>query len=152
MIQLAKAGFMPPEAVKMVVTKMMDIYKFGSTAEFAEAMDKSPETTTETDLAKMKIAVAEVMKDLGMAGQEASNTRIMENKIGVVEGLKDAGMLDQPKISEVSKSITYKDTPPDVKRQIEEQAGLSPSAIPEAQQMAAPVVQVKPVVKTNAKK
>jgi hypothetical protein len=129
LVPLASAGYINQEAVKIVVGKVMDIYKLGSTAEFMEAMNQPNNETTENDLQKMKIAVAEVIKDLEMVGPKASEDRITENKIGVVEGLKDAGMLDkEPEISEVSKSISYKDAPPSVKRQIEAQAGLTPAS------------------------
>lgn len=127
LVPLASAGYINQEAVKIVVGKVMDIYKLGSTAEFMEAMNQPNNETTESDLAKMKIAVAEVIKDLELTGPKASEDRIMENKIGVVEGLKDAGMIDKPEISDVSKSISYKDAPPSVKRQIEAQAGLQPA-------------------------
>ena len=140
LVPLASAGYVSQEAVKFVVAKVMDIYKIGSTAEFMEAMDKQPNTTTESDIAKLKIAVAEVIKDLDLAGPKASEDRIMENKIGVVEGLKDAGMIEKPpEIADVSKSISYKDAPPSIKRQIEAQAGLQPASEPEAQVMTLPV-------------
>lgn len=128
LVPLAGAGYISQEAVKIVVGKVMDIYKLGSTAEFMEAMNQPDTTTTESDLAKMKIAVAEVIKDLELVGPKASEDRITENKIGVVEGLKDAGMIRPQGISEVSKSISYKDAPPSVKRQIEAQAGLQPAS------------------------
>ena len=132
MIQLAQAGYMSQEAVKFVISKANDIYKLGSTAEFMEAMDTQPNNTTDEELKKIQIAVAQVIKDLGIVGPQASQQHIQETKIGVVEAAKDTGMLQKsPQISDVSKSITYKDAPPDIRRQIEEQAGLNPSVMPE---------------------
>lgn len=149
---LAQAGYVSQEAVKLVVKKMIEIYKLGSTAEFMQAMDQVPNDTTDMDLAKMKIAIAEVMKDLDLAGPKASDQRIMENKIGTVEGLKDAGLVDkQPAPNKVSESISYKDAPPDVKRQIEIQAGLQPSTMPEAQKMPDPTKIVKTAPKKGKK-
>jgi hypothetical protein len=144
MIQLAQAGYMSQEAVKFVVAKANDIYKIGPTSEFMEAMDKQDTNTTESDLAKMKIAIAEVIKDLDMVGPKASEDRIMENKIGVVEGLKDAGLMDKPQEiqpEKVSQSISFKDLPVSGQAQLAAKVGIqiSPEEIAINQEMNKPL-------------
>ena len=93
MVLLAREGMIAPEAVKLLVQKVIEIYKIGSISEFTEAMDQAPNDMTEVDLQKIKIAVAEVIKDLGMVGPKASQEHIDETKIGVVEATKDMGLL-----------------------------------------------------------
>jgi hypothetical protein len=125
MMVAAKEGLVSPEALKLVMTKMVDIYKVGSISEFTEAMDKMPDNTTETDLLKMQTALAQVIKDLELAGPKASENRIMENKIGVVEGLKDAGLVKPPVEPEkVSQSISFKDLPASGQAQLAAKAGI----------------------------
>ena len=93
MVLLAREGMVAPEAVKLVLQKVIEIYKIGSISEFTEAMDQAPDDMTEIDLQKIKIAVAEVIKDLGMVGPKASQEHIDETKIGVVEATKDMGLI-----------------------------------------------------------
>jgi hypothetical protein len=73
----------------------------------------------------MQTALAQVIKDLELAGPKASENRIMENKIGVVEGLKDAGLVKPPEVNkEPSQSISFKDLPPEGQTQLAAKAGI----------------------------
>ena len=104
-VLLAREGLVSQEAVKLVLQKVIEIYKIGSISEFTEAMDQIPNDMTEVDLQKIKIAVAEVIKDLGMVGPKASQEHIDETKIGVVEATKDMGLLKPPE-TPTSQEIT----------------------------------------------
>ena len=131
MIPLMERGLLTQEAVKVVVQKFFDIYKFGSTQEFMDALDKgtSAAPLTEDQLTQMKIAMLQAMKDAGVVGAEADVKLVDSTKVGTLETLKDTGMLDkkdEPKDEEVA-PINYKDVPEDVKRQMEERAGFIPS-------------------------
>jgi hypothetical protein len=91
-MQLAQAGYLTQPAVMEVVKKFLEIFQFGSTAEFMEAMDKGLNTApvNEQQLMQMKIAMAETLKDTGVAGGQPNHDEdIQKTKIGVVEALKD---------------------------------------------------------------
>lgn len=127
MVQLQQAGLVNPEVNKLLIKKFIEIYQFGSSADFAEALNAPTQDVTETDVQKIKIAMAEVIKDLDLAGDKASETRIMENKIGMAEALKDTGLLDKKETvekKEPSKSISFKDLPPEGQSQLAAQAGI----------------------------
>jgi hypothetical protein len=125
MVNAAAQGLISQDALKLVFKKVIEIYKVGSVSEFVEAMDQMPDNTTELDLVKMKTALAEVIKDLELAGPKASENRIMENKIGVIEGLKDSGMLEKPQeVKEPSQSISFKDLPATGQAQLAAKAGI----------------------------
>ena len=61
---LAQGGFMTPEAVGVVVKKFMQIFQFGATAEFMDAMENGIPPLTENQLKEIKVAVMEVVRDL----------------------------------------------------------------------------------------
>jgi len=136
MIKLAEAGYLPQEAVKIFIEKLMETYQFGSLREFMDAMDSSEVIggLSPKQIDAMKLAMAEVMKDL--SGSEIlpnQQQRIDENKLGMAEAIKDTGMMDkmnQP-IKSPSESISFKDMPPEGQVQMAAQAGieLSPEAI-----------------------
>lgn len=143
MIQLANAGYLPQEAVKIFVEKLLETYQFGNLREFMTAMDSSEVIggLSPKQIDAMKLAIIEVFKDLsGSPILPNEEQRIMENKVGMAEALKDTGMLNKPAQSNQSKSpsesITFKDLPPEGQIQMAAQAGiqLSPEAI--AQQKA----------------
>lgn len=128
---LAEKGYVTQEAVSVVIKKFLDIFKFGATQEFMEGMEKGSAHATEQDLTKMKIAILEALKEAGEVGPEASAKRVMENKIGTLEALKDSGLAkkiqDQIPDNPETAPIPYKDAPEDIKRQMEAQAGMTPS-------------------------
>ena len=71
-VQLLPAGLVTPEAAKLVIERLMDIYKFGPTSEMMEALDgplqgKQPFTPDQKEA--MKIAMLEVIADLQKAQQ-----------------------------------------------------------------------------------
>lgn len=132
-------GVIPPDAVKMVVKKFMEVYGYGSTQEFMELVDTAPTSNQmgEEDILKMKVAIIEALRDAGAVGPEHDQKLVDSTKLGVAETLKDTGILDQQnKIMQGQSKILdnpefapipYKDAPEDIKRQMEKNAGLVPS-------------------------
>jgi len=90
-LQLAQIGYIKPEVMKLVIEKLLEVYQFGSTQEFLDVLDSSMQETGigEEDIQKMKVAMAEVMKDTGVPGQQQEEQQVMSTKVGVVEALKD---------------------------------------------------------------
>lgn len=137
MTELATAGLLSTEAVKVAIQKYLETYNFGATQEFMDAMEEGAQTTplSQEQMDQMKIAVAEVMKDLGLAGPDAEEQQIQTTKVGVVEALQDTGMLEKQKPEKEdkgpSRSISFKDLPAEGKAQLAAQAGieLSPETI-----------------------
>ena len=135
MMTMAREKLVSMEALKIVVKKFLETFGFGSTQEFMEALEAQPgQNIDDETLQKIKIALVETMKDTGTVGPEAEQNDIMKSKVATLEALKESGILDkltkpatpqgQTKISE---SISYKDAPEDIKRQMEAQAGFQPS-------------------------
>lgn len=133
----AVPGVVTPEALQQIIKRFLETFGYGSTQELMEAMEEglSQAQLTEDQITQMKIAVAEVMKDLDMTGQQFEGKMVDTTKVGVLEALKQSGIADkiinskekQPQQKQVSESLSYKDAPEDIKRQIEMQAGLTPS-------------------------
>jgi hypothetical protein len=160
-------GLFTQDAFKVLLQKFMDIYHFGSTQEFMDALDTGTSTAplTEDQITQMKIAVMEVLKDTGVVGPQADQKLVDSTKVGTVEALRDTGIADKvlqtqdddPVESRIT--INYKDAPEDVKRQMEAEAGFTPSetvspmAIEQAVKMKqAETAAKKPEVKPNAAK
>lgn len=100
MVQLAQAGYLTQPAVMQVVNKFLEIFQFGSTGEFMEAMEQGTQSTplTEDQLTQMKIAVVEGLKDSGLIGQgkeKDDEEDILKAKIGAMEAIKDAGLAEK---------------------------------------------------------
>ena len=131
-------GLIPPEAVKQVLKKFMEVFGYGSTQEFMEVMENSPSMNqmSDEDIMKMKIAILESLKEAGAVGPEHDQKMVDSTKIGVLESLKESGMMDKinkPE-SEIEDNpelapIPYKDAPSDIRRQMEAKAGLVPSQV-----------------------
>lgn len=156
MVQMAQAGLVDPKALKEAMKKMLEIYQFGPTEQMMEAFDNPTPVMDETMMAQMKVAMAETLKDVGYQPPPSEEERIMQTKVGVAEAMRDLGMVkpEEPeKEKSVEDTINYKDTPPDVKRQIEAKAGLIPSQMPEAEKMVDPTKPVlkQPVTKSKPK-
>ena len=85
MRDLAREGYLTQEAVKVVLDKFLETYQFGATQEFTEAMNDGTQSSklTEDQLAQMKIAIAEVLKDLGLVGPESDQKLVDSTKVGV---------------------------------------------------------------------
>lgn len=91
---MAKEGLVNPEAMRLIIEKLLDTYQFGSTSEFLEEYDKfSGQQSQQVDEKmknQIKLSVAEVIRDLqggvgssppptanpqpGAAGAEAAQT------------------------------------------------------------------------------
>lgn len=100
MVQLAQAGYLTQPAVMNVVNRFLEIFQFGSTSEFMEAMQVGTQSSplNEEQLQQMKIAVVEAMKDAGVVGQgqqKNDEEDILKAKIGTLEAMKESGMIDK---------------------------------------------------------
>lgn len=133
MTQLAKEGLINQDAVAVTVKRFLEIFQFGSTQEFMDALEgNNPVGPADNrQIEQVKIGTLEALKDAGEIGPEATEKRIMENKIGLIEALKESGLMKklQEEIPDNPETapIPYKDAPEDIKRQMEAKAGLVPS-------------------------
>ncbi|MCP3682089.1 MAG: hypothetical protein GY861_05300 [bacterium] len=82
MRDLAREGYLTQEAVKVVLQRMLETYEFGATAEFMEAMEEGGGQMTEEQISQMKVALAEVKKDLMQFESQ-------QRKVDFAEVLKD---------------------------------------------------------------
>ncbi len=130
---MTQAGVISPASMKYIVEKMLSVYQFGPTQELLDSLDTQGAAAAVDDqtLKKIQVALLQALKDAGEVGPEAQQQRIMENKVGVLQALKDSGLAknmtqpvpDNPELA----PIPYKDAPEDIKRQMEANAGLTPS-------------------------
>lgn len=150
--QFSEAGKIPPEALNMAIKKFLETFGYGNTQEFMEALEDglTEADMTEQTIEKVKLAVAETMKDLDMVGPKADQKLVDSTKLGTVEAMKDLGMTDgmgkEPEKNKVS--ISYKDLPVDGKVQAAAQAGIAidPQAAVQKEAMA-----MKPIAKAPQK-
>ena len=132
LLNIAQIGLVSPEVVKTYFRNMLELYGFGATAEIMEAMDQfsAQGQMEQANIDRLKIALAEVIKDLeGSEVLPDSKTRIEENKLGMAEFAKDTGLLDNKQEGgeenkPPSRSISFKDLPPEGKVQLAGQAGI----------------------------
>lgn len=91
MLQMAQAGYLTQPAVAQTIQKFLEIFQYGSTSEFMDAMNEGTQTAPINDqqLMQMKVAFAETAKDLGMAGQQKDDQLVNSTKVGVAETLRD---------------------------------------------------------------
>lgn len=61
---LAAEGYLTPEAVAIVVKRFLEIFQYGSTQEFMDALDSGTPPVTDAQIQQMKVAMMEVIKDL----------------------------------------------------------------------------------------
>lgn len=158
MLKLAdpNIGAVSPEALKMVIKRFMEVFGYGNTQEFMEALEMQPkDDMTEETITKVKIAMVEAIRDTEMAGPEAEKRLVDSTKLGTLEALKDSGMLDSLKKEEVVDNpeidaIPYKDAPEDIKRQMEQRAGLVPSTgiSPEGDKQIKTKIETKKIAET----
>lgn len=137
MLQLAEAGVIQPQVVQVFVKQLLEVYQFGSISEIMDAIDESgaKDDLSDEQLEKIKLAVLEVMKDIEQQkGSEQSQQqgRIDETKLGVGEAIQDIqkaqgtggeqqqGEEEKPP----SRSISFKDLPPEGQSQLAAQAGI----------------------------
>lgn len=128
-LKLSEIGAIPPQAMQKFFESLLETYQFGATSEIMETFEGfEAGQMTDDQIEKLKVAVAEVMKDL--SGSEIlpnSEQRIEEGKIATAEVVKDTGLIDKNGEmlgKEPSKSIPFKDLPPEGKVQMAEQAGI----------------------------
>jgi len=127
MAQFAELGKIPQESLHMVIKKFLETFGYGNTQEFMESLDEGlkDQELDEEAIDKIKLAVAETLKDLGAVGEEADQKMVETTKLGVAEAMRDLGMVNKEKPQEKNKvSISYKDLPPEGKVQAAEQAGI----------------------------
>lgn len=90
MLNLAKEGIVNPESVKVVVRKFLETFQFGATQEFMDALDDvTSDQLTDQQIQQMKIAIAEVMQDLGVVGPDQDEKMVQTTKLGVAEAVQD---------------------------------------------------------------
>jgi hypothetical protein len=132
MESFAEKGYLSKDAVSLVLKKFMDIFGFGSTQEFMDALQSEDMPMDENNLMKMKIALAEAAKEIGMVGSEHDQKLVDSAKIGTLESLKESGILDkltqdkqaQPAQKPPNISINFKDLPPEGKSEAAALAGI----------------------------
>ena len=97
MIQLAQLGMIPPQAMSKFLQVLLEAYQFGPTSDVVQDMEDFQKEGQMSDpqMEKLKLALAEVVKDLGLAGPEAEEQQIETSKIGTVEALKDTGLIEK---------------------------------------------------------
>jgi len=148
MLQMVQAQAMPPQAMQVFVRQLLEIYQFGSISEIMEAIDENPAEgdLTKEQLDKVKLAVLEVMSDVEKAKgspQEQQEQRVTEAKVGAAQAIKDiqeamgGGQAPQGEREEAkppSRSISFKDLPPEGQAQLARQAGIDITAEQAARQ------------------
>lgn len=139
MVQFAEAGKIPQESLHMVIKKFLETFGYGNTQEFMESLKEGldDQGLDENAIDKIKLAVAETLKDLGAVGTEADEKMVETTKLGVAEAMRDLGMVNKEKPQEKNKvSISYKDLPPEGKVQAASQAGIAIDPVSVVQQEA----------------
>lgn len=129
LLKLAEMGQLPPEAVQKFIQSLLETFQFGATSEIMETFEGfEAGGLTDDQIEKVKVGLAEVLKDL--SGSEIlpnSEQRIEEGKVATAETLKDSGIMDkngEQVGKEPSKSIPFKELPPEGKVQMAKQAGI----------------------------
>ncbi len=92
LIQMAQLEIVPMQVVMIFIEKVLEQYEFGSTEEIMDAFEaaKNEPTMTDTNIQAVKVAMAEVIKDLqGTSAFPNEDQRIAETKVGVAEAAKD---------------------------------------------------------------
>ena len=136
MIKLIQVQAIPVQAIQVVAKKYLETYQFGATEEFMDAIDEALKNTpniSDEQMAMVKLALLQVLQDVGEVGAQGDQKNIMRTKIGTLEAMKESGLakgiqsgVPVAPVKE-SVSIAYKDAPEDVKRQMEANAGFQPS-------------------------
>jgi hypothetical protein len=91
-IQLAQLGVINPQTVTMFVEALMESYEFGPAADIMEEIKKQGEMgVPDPMLEKMKIAMAEVIKDTGVGEKEEQDEArdVEKAKVGAMEAISD---------------------------------------------------------------
>src|SRR3990167_6820846 len=124
-LPLAEKGYLPQEAIKIALERVLETYQFGATAEFMESFEKQGTQVVDQDIQKLKVAVMEVLKDLqGSEILPDSKMRIEETQVAAAEVMKDTGGGQPQQPQGKPPSIAFKDLPPGGKMQAAAQAGI----------------------------
>jgi len=129
---MMQQGLVTKQAMSIITEKFLEIYHFGSTQEFMEALESGEpiDGMKDDQIMQMKVAMLEAMKDTGVVGPQADQKLVDSTKVGVLEALQQSGLaknMATPQPAKETVSINYKDAPEDVKRQMEREAGFQPS-------------------------
>lgn len=135
LIQLYQLGFLSASALSLAIKRELETYGYGSTEEFMEEVENGVTNgqMSNNQMMQMQMAVVKALKDAQVAGPEADKRLVDSTKLGVLQTMKDAGLLDQLNQEgktniEVDDLVKlYHDAPDDVRRQIEQKLGFSPS-------------------------
>ena len=97
MIQLAQLGMIPPTVMSKFLQVLLETYQFGPTNGVVQDMEdfEKEGQMTDAQMDKIKVAVAEVLKDAEIVGPGAEEKLIQTTKIGAVEALKDTGLIEK---------------------------------------------------------
>lgn len=142
-LNMTKEGLINPQAAQVIMGKFLETYNFGATQDFMDALEEGgmEAQVAEDQITKMKVGLAEVLKDVGMTRDQMEKDNIDQTKVAVAEVLKDAGFnnkKEEPENKGPSRSISFKDLPPDGKVQLAAQAGIeiSPDEAREMDELA----------------
>lgn len=94
MVQLAQLGAIPPNVITTFLQTVLETYRFGPTAEIMDKMEEFEQQgqTTNPQIDAMKVAMAEVFKDMQQSGVlPTSEQRIEESKVATAEVAQDMG-------------------------------------------------------------
>lgn len=90
MLQLSEVGMVSKGQIQIMLKRFLEIFQFGSTQEFMDAIDQGQQNDiNEEQIAQMKIAILETMRDAGLVGEEADQKAIDTTKVGVAEVAKE---------------------------------------------------------------
>lgn len=114
MLGLGEAGLVPPAALKAVVQKLMEIFKFGPAADMMEALDgmENMGQMSPDQLDEMKVALLETLRDAQGAGlfKQDPQEQVDLTKVGVAEVIKDTGLADRPEEQQGEREVTKSET------------------------------------------
>ncbi len=135
MTTLYQEGFLGSEAMALLVKRYIEEYGYGSTEQFMEAIERgvTQGQMSQQQIKQMKVALLSVLNDAKIAGPAAQKDLVTTTKIGVVQAAKDIGLIPEsekegkPEATLAPLVNLYKTAPPDIKRQIEQMLGLTPS-------------------------
>ena len=102
-LQMAQAGYLSQAAAKVVVERLVEVYKFGPTAELMEAMDTAgqEQELTEQQINQVKVALLETKKDLQKFESEQRKVDFLE----VLNDLQKAGAKQGPAEQKGSREV-----------------------------------------------
>lgn len=90
---LAQAGYMTQEAVAIIIKKFIQVFEFGSTMEFMDAMKQGTTPLTNQQLTEMKVALMEVIRDLQKAQPAQPGAEQPKAQPGTPEATQDEDIM-----------------------------------------------------------